>query len=234
MFGFGKKLTLPGAGEALPGREVAMRVPEKHYVNGHALRPPFPEGLQQAIARATKDWGADWSQWRYGRINESKLPHMFVDAFSLPSIERPGGFNSVNATGANFRRVIDLTNLDRTMATNAPGQSAQPGSPYYGNLRTHLAETVRLEDLAGVAGLSPFHFLRQFQRAHHATPQQMLMALRLFEAKRQLAAGDAPADVAAAVGLADQAHLTRAFAQRYGVTPARYQQQLGTRPRRDP
>ncbi|MFN7916944.1 MAG: penicillin acylase family protein [Vicinamibacterales bacterium] len=100
------------------------------------------EGLTQAIARATKDWGADWTQWRYGRINESKLPHMFVEAFSLEPIERPGGFNSVNATGANFRRVIDLTNLDRTMATNAPGQSAQPGSPYYGNLRTHLADGV--------------------------------------------------------------------------------------------
>jgi len=83
-----------------------------------------------------------------------------------------------------------------------------------------------------VAGLSPFHFLRQFRRVHHATPQQMLMALRLFEAKRLLAAGQAPAQVAAAAGLTDQAHLTRAFARRYGVTPARYQQQLGTRPPR--
>ncbi|WP_257388273.1 helix-turn-helix domain-containing protein, partial [Tahibacter caeni] len=59
-----------------------------------------------------------------------------------------------------------------------------------------------------------------------ATPQQMLMALRLLQAKRLLGAGTAPADVAAACGLADQAHLTRAFAQRYGVTPARYQRQL--------
>jgi penicillin amidase len=100
------------------------------------------EGLGQALVRLTKDWGADWSQWRYGRINESKLPHMFVDEFSLPAVERPGGFNSVNATGANFRRVMDLSNLDRTMATNAPGQSAQPGSPYYGNLREHLADGV--------------------------------------------------------------------------------------------
>lgn len=106
---------------------------------GGARQALVEEGLTQALARLTKDWGSDWSQWRYGRINESKLPHMFIPAFSLPAIERPGGFNTVNATGANFRRIIDLSNLDNTVATNAPGQSAQPGSPYYGNLREHLA-----------------------------------------------------------------------------------------------
>ena len=105
-------------------------------------------------------------------------------------------------------------------------------APVLDYLRAHLAQRVTLDELAAVAGLSPFHFLRQFKRAHHATPQQMLMALRLFEAKQLLAAGEAPAQVAAAVGLTDQAHLTHAFANRYGVTPARYQQQLGTRPKR--
>ena len=53
----------------------------------------------------------------------------------------------------------------------------------------------------------------------------MLMALRLYEAKRLLAAGMPPAQVALAAGLTDQAHLTRAFSRRYGVTPARYQRQ---------
>jgi penicillin amidase len=96
-------------------------------------------GLAEAVARLSSDWGADWSQWRYGRINASRFPHMFVEAFGLPAIERPGGFNTVNATGANFRRIIDLANPDRSIATNAPGQSAQPGSPYYGNLREYLA-----------------------------------------------------------------------------------------------
>ena len=93
-------------------------------------------------------------------------------------------------------------------------------------LRANLAERITLDELAALAGLSPFHFLRQFQARHHATPQQMLMAFRLSEAKRRLTAGQAPAQVAAATGLADQAHLTRAFARRYGVTPARYQRQL--------
>lgn len=96
------------------------------------------EGLRQALDRLTKDWGSDWTAWRYGRINASELPHMFVPAFDLPTLERPGGFNDVNATGANFRRIIDLSNLDNSVATNAPGQSAQPGSPYYGNLREYL------------------------------------------------------------------------------------------------
>lgn len=93
-------------------------------------------------------------------------------------------------------------------------------------MRAHLGERITLEALASVAGLSPFHFLRCFRDQHHVTPQQMLMALRLFEAKQGLAAGKAPAEVAADVGLADQAHLTRAFARRYGVTPARYQRQV--------
>lgn len=96
-------------------------------------------GLRQAIDRLTQDWGKDWSQWRYGRINTSELPHMFVKEFGLPPVERPGGFNTVNATGANFRRIIDLANVDNSVGTNAPGQSAQPGSPYYGNNRERLA-----------------------------------------------------------------------------------------------
>ena len=65
---------------------------------------------------------------------------MFIDQFSLKPVERPGGFNDVNATGANFRRIIDFADLDKTMATNAPGESGQPGSPYYGNAREKLAD----------------------------------------------------------------------------------------------
>jgi AraC-like DNA-binding protein len=93
-------------------------------------------------------------------------------------------------------------------------------------LRSHLSDRLSLDELAAVAGLSPFHFLRCFQKQYHVTPQQMLMALRLLEAKRLLASGETPSQVAATTGLADQAHLTHAFAQRYGVTPARYQRQL--------
>lgn len=132
-----------------------------------------------------------------------------------------------------------LTLLDEFRAhARTPRPAAAEGTlrfaPVIEFMRAHLHRTVTLDELAAVAGLSPFHFLRRFKAQHHATPQQMLMALRLFEAKQRLAAGEAPAAVAAAVGLTDQAHLTRALLRRYGVTPARYQQQLGTRPRTAP
>ena len=93
-------------------------------------------------------------------------------------------------------------------------------------MHANLGSAITLNDLAGVAGLSRFHFLRQFQSQYHATPHQMLMALRLHSAKCLLARGMAPAAVATDVGLTDQAHLSRAFVLRYGVTPARYRRQV--------
>ena len=93
-------------------------------------------------------------------------------------------------------------------------------------MQAHMAQRILLQDLATVAGLSPFHFLRQFKAQYHVTPHQMLMARRLFAAKQWLAQGMAPAQVAAMAGLTDQAHLTRSFGHRYSVSPARYQRQV--------
>jgi len=94
--------------------------------------------LLRAVARMTADWGPDMSTWRHGRIHTSELAHMLVSRFDLPAVERGGAFGALNAAGANFRRIIDLSNLDNSVWTNAPGQSAQPGSPFYGNLREAL------------------------------------------------------------------------------------------------
>ena len=57
----------------------------------------------------------------------------------------------------------------------------------------------------------------------------MLMAIRLWRAKAFLTHGMPAAEVAAATGLTDQSHLTRAFTHRYGITPVRYQKQVTRR-----
>ncbi len=58
-----KKMTLPRKEDALPGREEKMSVPEQHFVNGHALLPPFPEHLQQAVFGMGCFWGAEKRFW---------------------------------------------------------------------------------------------------------------------------------------------------------------------------
>lgn len=58
------KLELPNATQALPGRPESMTVPVQHHVNGHALQPPFPAGLQQAVFALGCFWGAERRFWQ--------------------------------------------------------------------------------------------------------------------------------------------------------------------------
>lgn len=65
LFGlFGKKLTLPTAEEALPGRTTPMAVPEQHFVNGHPLQPPYPAGMETAMFGLGCFWGAERRFWQ--------------------------------------------------------------------------------------------------------------------------------------------------------------------------
>jgi len=52
----------------------------------------------------------------------------------MGALERNGEGGTVAATGATFREVIDFADLDNSRATSTPGQSMQPGSPFYANL----------------------------------------------------------------------------------------------------
>lgn len=113
-------------------------------------------------------------------------------------------------------------------APNARPDQARPFGTVVDALHADLTREWRLNELATLAGLSPFHFQRAFKAAYGISPHQWRVALRVAEAKRLLARGEPAAEVAGAVGLVDQAHLTRRFAGMYGVTPARYQKQLRT------
>jgi penicillin amidase len=66
--------------------------------------------------------------------------HPFVRAFNLPTVERSGGAGTVAADGASYREIFDVSDWDRSLVINVPGQSAQPGSPFYGNLLQDWAD----------------------------------------------------------------------------------------------
>ncbi|QCK85383.1 peptide-methionine (S)-S-oxide reductase MsrA [Phreatobacter aquaticus] len=72
MFMFRKKLALPTAAEALPGRTQAMPVPDRHFVNGHALKGPYPDGFETLVVGIGCFWGAERKFWQ--------LPGVWVTA----------------------------------------------------------------------------------------------------------------------------------------------------------
>ncbi len=61
---FGKhKTRMPEPEEALPGRAEPLAVPDAHFVNGHPLRPPFPDGMETAVFGMGCFWGAERTFW---------------------------------------------------------------------------------------------------------------------------------------------------------------------------
>lgn len=96
MFLAGKKTTLPSADEALPGRDVAMAVAEKHFVNGNSIKAPFPPGLQQAVFGMGCFWGAEKCFW--------SLPGVYSTAVGYAAGQTPNpGYEEVcsGLTGHN-------------------------------------------------------------------------------------------------------------------------------------
>jgi len=84
--------------------------------------------------------------------------------------------------------------------------------------------SVSLDQLADVAGLSKYHFLRQFSQVVGMTPGAYLRTLRLCHAARKLRTTALPIlDIALSVGFADHPSFSRAFARHMGMTPSEYQ-----------
>ncbi len=89
-------------------------------------------------------------------------------------------------------------------------------------LRERMADGITLDDLAEQAGLDKFRLCRAFRAEVGMPPHAYLTRLRILRAKRLLRSGVRASEVAAHVGLYDQAQLTRHFRKIVGVTPARY------------
>jgi AraC family transcriptional regulator len=87
-------------------------------------------------------------------------------------------------------------------------------------IEDRLEGRLALRELAEVAALSPFHFLRAFRRATGLTPHAYVTARRMERALRILLTTDRPVlEIAARLGYANPAHFRRAFRGAFGVAP---------------
>jgi AraC family transcriptional regulator len=90
-------------------------------------------------------------------------------------------------------------------------------------IHLHLAEDVTVDELAKIAGLSPFHFSRTFTSAIGVSPHRYVSRLRLEKAMAGIAAGKLPlSQIAWDARFSSQASFTRAFRRATGMTPGEY------------
>lgn len=87
-------------------------------------------------------------------------------------------------------------------------------------IEERLTSGLSVDDMAAAIGLSAPNFLRAFKHATGETPHQYILRRRLEKATAELALGaDKIATIAVDCGFFDQAHLTRCFRKKFGLTP---------------
>jgi len=104
--------------------------------------------LEKALGVLEQRLGKDRQTWSWGRLHRVRFNHPLPGVASAGEFARPGDGNTVNATsgpallqtaGASYRQVIDVSDWDKSMMTNTPGESGNPESPHYSDLASDWA-----------------------------------------------------------------------------------------------
>ncbi len=213
--------------DSVPGKVILLEPGEVH--DGEA---PTADGFTYSMLYLDPHWLECELRGLFSDAPEHCAPAMSMTVGQSPEL--------IFAIAATFQtlhskelRIVRQTALDyllsqlttqlhwrrRTQTNPRMPQVALRARDY---LHAHLHEDVGLNELTAVTGVDRFRLNRAFKAAFGMAPHAYLVQLRLAQARRQLAAGCAPAEVAAALGFADQSHLGRWFKRAYGLTPAHY------------
>lgn len=210
---------------SVPGRAILIEPGALH--DGHA---PEPGGFTYAMLYLPQPWVERAAR----RLNIAGLAGVEA-AFGQTLVDDPRLTDAIRRAflalyGEEGRLARDEA-LDRLLEhlgghlldTTAATAPAPPALARVRDLlHEHMAANIGLDELVDRSGIDRFRLTRLFQREFGTSPHAYLVRLRLRAARRLLAAGRTPAQVAAEVGFADQSHLGRWFRRAYRMTPATY------------
>ena len=212
---------------SVPGQTFFLEPGDIH--DGHA---PAPGGFTYSTLYLEPAW------------LKKALPALFEQAPGdcLPGVPRtqpddPGLLpciaNALQALSENEPRMVRDAALDALLeriSRSLHWRQRLPGNPQIPSvalrardyLHAHFHENIGLDELARACGVDRFRLSRAFKAAFGIAPHGYQIQLRLVRARRLLALGTSPADVASDLGFADQSHLGRWFRRANGLTPGAY------------
>jgi AraC-like DNA-binding protein len=211
---------------SVPGRAILIEPGALH--DGHA---PEAGGFTYAMLYLPQAWVERATR----RLNvpglqrvDAAFAHTLVDDSGLVDAIRQA-FLAIYGNEGRLARDQTLDRLLRRLAGHLGDMPMAGGVAMSATiarvrdfLHDHMDGNVGLDELASIAGIDRFRLTRLFQQAFGTSPHAYLVRLRLRAARRLLAYGRTPAEVAAEVGFADQSHLGRWFRRAYRMTPAAY------------
>ncbi|WP_233887375.1 AraC family transcriptional regulator [Paraburkholderia flagellata] len=210
---------------SVPGRAILIEPGALH--DGHA---PEPGGFTYAMLYLPQPWVERAAR----RLNIAGLAGVEA-AFGQTLVDDPRLTDAIRRAflalyGEEGRLARDEA-LDRLLEHLGghlldKASAAAPAPPALARVRDllheHMGANIGLDELVDSSGIDRFRLTRLFQREFGTSPHAYLVRLRLRAARKLLAAGRTPAQVAAEVGFADQSHLGRWFRRAYRMTPATY------------
>lgn len=221
----GAQTSLSGRGtvDAEPGNIITVNPGEVHDGaplgdRGRSWRMLYfdPEVVADVIADIDEGRsGRD--EFRHPVLDDVRSADVFGRLYALATDGDPCPF--MEAEGLLFS-LVDALLSEGTMAL--PNRASSSIRRAVVMIDDMPAEYLTLSDLAAASGLSRFQLLRGFARQTGLTPHAYQMQKRLDLARRLIRQGHALVDAAAASGFADQSHMTRLFAGKYGITPGAY------------
>jgi AraC-like DNA-binding protein len=173
---------------------------------------------RSALERAARESGlAGPLQWAVAQLSASSLSADFARLHML--LEAAGDSEAI-------LQAYRATTESLLRAANCGAATVKRGVPHPGvrraarRVRSSFAESLSLDDLAAELQMSKCHLARCFERALGVPPHRYRRLLRLQAARRLLEAGLSVGEAASETGFADAPHLTRAFRDWLGVSPA--------------
>lgn len=191
--------------------------------DGFVIAPDAPHAFSAATDGSHRVVAIDEAalpavRWRSGLVRDAA----WRDAFdALHAAAEAGNADSQPLIDALLRLTSNLLPADvRPVLTAGPVRLARRVAS------ADIEAGLGLTDIARRVGLSPFHLHRLYRKAYGLTPAEHRLEARLRLARQMILAGAAIADVAAALGFADQSHLNRAFRRLMGVPPGAWVRQV--------